>query len=111
MAQTSLSCTLFDRPEQVTVAVAGQLDWNTCPTLRKAVKQALALHRATTVLDLTDVTFLSSEGVSELVKSNNHAISAGTHLAVVPSTHVRRILIVTGVDTLLDVRDTAQPAG
>ncbi|MCW6008222.1 STAS domain-containing protein [Micromonospora sp. CPCC 205371] len=111
MAQPSLSCTLLDQPEQVTVTAAGELDLNTCATLRRAVEHALTLYRPITVLDLNAVTFISSEGISEVLWTRNRAATTGTRLRVLPSLHVRRILTVAGLVTLLNLSDIPEPAG
>lgn len=111
MARPLLSCTLVEQPDQVTVVAAGEVDLDTCAVLHRAVEGALKREPATMVVDLQGVTFMSSEGLSELVWAMNHADRAGTHLVIIPSSMVYRILAVTGLVAVLDIQNAPQPTG
>lgn len=88
-------------PDGICVAVAGEVDVDTAPRLRRAL--AAALDEAAQVeLDLGAVTFLDSAGLSVLIATHQRAEAGGAtfRLRRVPQP-VQRLLAVTGLDSLL----------
>ncbi|GAA2880757.1 STAS domain-containing protein [Pseudonocardia halophobica] len=57
-------------PEGVVLAVAGALDLSLAPKVQRTVERAARLRPALLVIDLTEVTFLASAGMAELVRAN-----------------------------------------
>ena len=57
-------------PEGVVLAVRGALDLALAPKLQRAVERATRLRPALLVVDLTEVTFLASAGMAELVRAD-----------------------------------------
>lgn len=57
-------------PEGVVLAVAGALDLSLAPKVQRTVERAVRLRPALLVIDLTEVTFLASAGMAELVRAN-----------------------------------------
>ncbi|WP_433781422.1 STAS domain-containing protein [Actinomycetospora sp. CA-101289] len=64
------SVALVEVPEGVVLAVTGPLDLAGAPKLRRTVERAARLRPALLVIDLTEVTFLASVGMAELVRAN-----------------------------------------
>ncbi len=91
----------------VVLAVTDELDMLTAPRLHEAARQALDNAPHTLILDLTNVTFLSSAGLSVLVSAHKHA---GDATDVVTDTATLRPLQLMGLDHDLPVYDTRDEA-
>lgn len=82
------------------VVVTGEIDLRTCPELRDALTEASAEDGSEVVIDLTQVTFIDSSGISELLRASN----AGHHLRLRhASRSVRRLFELAGLDQIADV--------
>ena len=85
------------------VKVRGEVDLVTCDELRRALDSALQISTHA-VVDLTDLSFIDSSGLSVLVDAHRKARDAGGVLVVRnPSPMLRRLLDITRLDTLLVV--------
>src|ERR1700761_2323013 len=83
------------------VAFAGEIDMTTGPQVQAAIERALAGRPAVLVLDLTEVTFLSSTGLTALVLARQDA-GERTNLRVVAAQRaVLHPIELTGLDTEL----------
>lgn len=93
------------RPGVHVVRAAGELDMLTAPTLRDALLAELADRPARLVIDLTEVSFLGSNGLAVLVETRKAADGAGVglHLTGVSHPPVARPLELTGLVDLFDV--------
>ncbi|SFW79135.1 STAS domain-containing protein [Amycolatopsis australiensis] len=87
-----------DTDERLVVEVSGEVDLHTAPMFGDALAAALARGPALIVVDLTDVSFLASIGITILLKARR-----STRLRVVTPEHsgVARTLRLTGVDEVL----------
>jgi|tagenome__1003787_1003787.scaffolds.fasta_scaffold20725663_2 anti-anti-sigma factor len=89
------------RPEAgaVRVSVSGEVDLSTATRLRESLARVVDEHGAERLdVDLSEVTFLDSSGVSALLAAQALATDAGWDFAVVnPQPPVRRVLAVTAV--------------
>jgi anti-anti-sigma factor len=96
--------------EAIVLAVAGEIDLLTAPQLEQAVLSALDERPPVLIIDLLEVTFLASTGMSTLVKAYQKATSQ-TRLRVVATGSVTlRPLELTGLTPPLAVypsRDAA----
>lgn len=93
-----------------TVVVAGDVDLLTAPRMASAVEQAQEPGRAV-LLDLSDVDFLGSAGLSVLVQAARRADDVQGRLAVLVTRHpVQRAIEVTGLDAALNIFKTADEA-
>lgn len=91
----------------VVVRAAGEVDMNTVALFRDALLQACeeAAPSAEIVADLTEVTFLSSAGLTVLLDIHRRCGDRGTPLCVkIAHRTVARALEITGVDQILDLR-------
>lgn len=84
----------------VCVAVAGEVDIDTAPRMRRALDAALE-ESSQVVVDLGAVTFMDSSGLSALIASQQRADAAGASLRLrhVPAM-VLRLLDLTGIKSV-----------
>jgi len=88
--------------DHVTLAVRGELDAATGPSLSDAVTALSSDGVARLVVDLDHVTFVDSRGLSALLESHRVATERDTGFAVVNlQPAVQRLFRITGVDVLL----------
>ena len=92
------------------VHVAGELDLVTTPALRDAIADALSSPPPLVVLDLTDVDFLASAGLSELIAAGERAQGRTTLRIVAANRSTLRPLSMTGLDSMLAVFPTVDEA-
>ena len=85
------------------LALVGEIDATTLPTLRTALRRAVADPGAPLVVDLRHVTYLSAAGVTEIIRA-----AAGGQLVVTvrPNSAVAHVLAVCGVDRVATVLDS-----
>jgi len=97
--------------EATVLHVTGDLDVLTAPTLGTRLDVALAGAPSVLIVDLTEVEFLSSAGISMLVETHRLTERAGMSLRVVaegPATS--RPLRMMSVDEIIDLYPTAADA-
>lgn len=85
-------------------AVHGEIDMGAEQLIQDAVSAELAAKPGLLVVDLTGVAYMGSVGLNLLVLTHVRARDQGTRLAVVAGDgFVRRVLVLGGVDHVLDV--------
>ncbi len=90
--------------DAVVVAVAGELDLFTAPFLRDEVRDAIKQDSARLVLDLQQLSFMDSSGLSVLIEAWRLATSEGGGVSLAaPQAPVARILRTTGLDQRIKV--------
>ncbi|WP_433499559.1 anti-sigma factor antagonist [Sphaerimonospora sp. CA-214678] len=95
----------------VVVAVEGELDLFTAPFLRDEVRDAIQKDGPTLVLDLTDLSFMDSSGLSVLIEAWRLATSEGGIVSLAaPQPPVARILRTTGLDRRIKVYPDVETA-
>ena len=95
----------------VRVALAGELDMSTAPSVEKRLIELEEGGEAAgdVVLDLRDVRFIDSTGLSLLINAHSRAEKAGRRVSIVPGTGPsRRILETTGLRARLDIVEDAR---
>ena len=92
------------------LSVHGELDLASSPVLEEELERARELRPALIIIDLRELDFMDSTGLSILIRAHQDAEEAGHRLAIVNgSRQVRRLLSLTGVaDRLTIVDDPAQ---
>ena len=86
----------------VVLSVDGEVDMVTAPHLGRAICEALERSATALVIDLTDVTFLASVGMSVLVAAQEAADAMAVRFAVVADGVVtRRPIRLLGLDAVL----------
>ncbi|MDH2427045.1 STAS domain-containing protein [Sphaerisporangium sp. TRM90804] len=101
--------------DAVVVAVEGELDLFTAPFLREEVRDAIKKDSNHLVLDLGELSFMDSSGLSVLIEAWRLATGEGGGVTLAaPQAPVARILRTTGLDRRIKVYpdvDAAVSAG
>ena len=93
------------------VALAGEVDLYTAPRFREALFQAIDEGGPVVVVDLTGVSFIDSTALGVLVSGGRRLEqTAGTLAIGCPDERIRRILEITGLDTVFGVYATRAEA-
>jgi len=109
--QDLLRVTAHSADGAVVLAVAGEVDLLSAPVLSDEIGTALTGAPELLVIDLTEVSFLASIGITVLLEARRSA-GAGTRVRVVAPEHgvVNRTLRLTGLHEALAVADTRAEA-
>jgi anti-sigma B factor antagonist len=93
------------------VRLKGELDIATVDDLRHDLRQARQSYGEHVILDLTELEFMDSQGLSVIVGCHKAVTAAGGSLALVaPRPIVRRTLEITGLSGRLQVFDSVEEA-
>lgn len=87
------------------VHAEGEIDIHTAHLLRDALSTSIAAGAKAVVADLTSVTFMDSTGLGVLVGRLKELRIRSGLLRVVANERIRRVINVTGVDTVLPVHE------
>jgi anti-sigma B factor antagonist len=95
----------------VVLSVDGEVDMVTAPHLGRAICEALESSATALVIDLTEVTFLASVGMSVLVAAQEAADAMAVRFAVVADgVATRRPIRLLGIDAVLALHPTLDDA-
>ncbi|HEX5927525.1 MAG TPA: STAS domain-containing protein [Baekduia sp.] len=93
------------------VAVEGEIHVSTAPQFSAMLSATVDGGRTSLVLDLTDVMFIDSTGLSVLLSALRQVTHAGGQMAVVCSNPtVLRLFEITRLDTTFDIHTELEPA-
>ena len=99
-----LKIIVTEAPPEAMLTLAGELDIGAVTQLRSTVHQALLRQEKALLLDLTDVTFLDSAGLWELIFCHNLADGVGGTLTVTGrSPAVERLLRILDRDWVTEI--------
>lgn len=99
------------RGSGIDLVVRGRLDAASAGELGRAVEESMRQGLHEIALDLTDVVFLSSAGIRELLTAHRNAKTAGGRCMVIAASEpVRQVLELTRLSPLLFSGSTADPA-
>jgi anti-sigma B factor antagonist len=88
------------------IAAGGELDLASSPALREELERAQNAGAELVILDLRELVFMDSTGLSVVVKAHQRALESGRRFAVVRGgKQVERLLTLTGVSERLTVVD------
>jgi anti-anti-sigma factor len=98
------------RDERATVlALSGELDLASGSTLEQELQNAIRSDAETVILDLRELDFIDSTGLSIIVKASQHADEAGKRFGVVRGgPQVERLLDLTGLTGRLATADSPE---
>lgn len=88
---------------------SGEIDMHTAPRFEEVLLPCVSAG-SIAIADLTAVTFIDSTGIGVFVKALEIARPKGLDIGVVPSDPVRKVLHITGLDTMLRIFDTLADA-
>ena len=95
-----------------TLAVSGDIDLSTAPSLRRELDRLIAEAHSPAVVDLSAVTFIDASGISELVAARRRVTDNDVEIVLVdPSAPCRRILEVTGLDRAFEIVESHSTGG
>jgi anti-sigma B factor antagonist len=95
----------------VVLSVDGEIDMVTAPHLGRAICEALERSATALVIDLTEVTFLASVGMSVLVAAQGAADAMAVRFAVVADGGAtRRPMRLLGLDAVLALHPSLDDA-
>ncbi|MFJ2029768.1 STAS domain-containing protein [Streptosporangium sp. NPDC087985] len=105
----TLSCDVHERA--TVIRVGGELGFHSAPLLREQLDRAWGSGTAFLIVDLTDVTFCDSVGLSELVSALQHSEAVGTPF-VLSGVHgyLERVLTITGLRKAFEVHPSPEDA-
>lgn len=98
--------------EHDVVPFVGDLDAHTAPMLQKAVDRTIAAAPdRPLIIDLTDVPFIDSSGLSVIVGAQARLADAGAGVRLVVATpRVAKVLSLTGLDAVIPTFATVAAA-
>jgi anti-sigma B factor antagonist len=97
-ASARLSITRADDARGVVLALVGELDVTTAPELERRLSELDAQAPARVVLDLNELSFVDSAGVSVLIKAKKQAGANGRELVLQrPTAQVHRVFALVGM--------------
>ncbi len=95
-----------DAPNATVVALSGELDLASSSALEEELERLAAATGPSVVIDLRDLEFMDSTGLSALVRAQSRLEQAGRRLAVVRGgSQVDRLLELTGLAQRLELID------
>jgi len=102
---------LMPREAALHVALIGEIDYAIRDKLDDAYAALTQHPPADIIVDLADTSFLGSVGLGFLVQIHRWVTDSGHQLSVdAPPRHVRRALMLTGLDQVLTVTGGQQPS-
>jgi anti-anti-sigma factor len=96
-------------PNCVVLSVLGEIDLVTVPGLEAAIAEHVAAAPCL-VIDLSEVSFFGSLGLSALLRATTLAADRGTRLLLVTGQRVRRTMEVTQTAELFVMHDSVEDA-
>jgi anti-sigma B factor antagonist len=103
-----LSVETEERGSVYRVALRGELDVSTAPRFNAVLSDPRIRRCHTLLIDLSELTFMDSTGLSAVLVGEMHARTSGQRFAIVQGPrHVQELFRLTGVDHFLDVVDSA----
>jgi anti-sigma B factor antagonist len=94
-------------PPLTIVAVSGEVDVATAPSLRARLVELIAEGKVNILVDLEGVDFLDSTGLGVLVSTVKRVRSDGGDLSLVcANQHILKVFEITGLTTVFAIHDT-----
>jgi anti-sigma B factor antagonist len=88
------------------ISVSGELDLASSPALEEELERVAKSDATVIVVDLAELEFMDSTGLSVLVRAHQRAQDSGRRLGLVNgSQQVQRLLALTGVADRLTLAD------
>jgi len=102
--EVELTLTITTDESAAVVTLAGELEYSTAGNLRSTLLELAHGDASAVVLDMADVVFLDSTGISLLIQAKQRFDERGTTVKLRhPSPRVSRVLEIAGVADLFDI--------
>ncbi|GAB1332330.1 STAS domain-containing protein [Streptomyces sp. NPDC093260] len=113
MTDAERTLTVTPRPHRadlVVLHVAGELDHHTAPLLRQAIDE-FPFADSGLVLDVSDLLYCDSTGLTVFVTAHHRAEAAGSGLVIAGlRDDLRRVFDITGLDQFFTLRPSTEQA-
>lgn len=107
----SLTMSTRRQTDFTVISVGGELDLETAPQLQAQISALMSEGARRFVMDLSDVTFCDSTGLSVFVRTKNSSDQNGGDILLAgPQPGVKRILQISGLYDALGTYDTVDQA-
>jgi anti-sigma B factor antagonist len=90
--------------------LAGEIDFTSSGAVQSTLLAMILPGGGAVIADLSRITFLDSSGLGVLVQAHRTATERDTRLLVVASVPVRKLLRLTGLDSVLETYDELSAA-
>jgi anti-sigma B factor antagonist len=100
----------FSGPGYRGCRLSGEIDFTSSGAVQSALLAMILPGGGAMIIDLTGITFLDSSGLGVLVQAYRVATDRDTRLLVVASGPVRKLLRLTGLETVLETYDERSAA-
>jgi anti-sigma B factor antagonist len=105
--QSNFSVDTRDGSQTVVIGVSGELDLASSPALEQELERGAASRAEVVIVDLRNLEFMDSTGLSVLVRAHQRATEKGQRFGVVKGPQqVQRLLSLTGVADRLNLADS-----
>lgn len=105
--QSNFSVEVRDEDRAVVIGVSGELDLASSPALEQELERGAAATADLVIVDLRQLEFMDSTGLSVLVRAHQRATEKGQRFGVVKGPQqVQRLLSLTGVAERLALADS-----
>ncbi|KAB2371558.1 STAS domain-containing protein [Actinomadura montaniterrae] len=111
-ASSEVGLSREQRGDRTVIALDGELDIASAPSLRERLHAALIDTGPYVVIDLSGVAFCDASGLALLVDARRRVRPGGTVVLAAPRPQLLRLLQVTGLDRVFTVHrsgDAAEP--
>jgi anti-anti-sigma factor len=98
------SWSVHDQDDHVVVRPTGEIDLQTAADLREVLQTARRSHNSHVVLDLGEVTFIDSVGLSVIITAHQRLSEERCELVVVVPPILQRLFEISGLGQLLELR-------
>ena len=95
----------FSGPGYRGCRLTGEIDFTSAGPIQTTLLSMILPGGGAVLADLSGVTFLDSSGLGVLVQAHRTSLERKNRLLVVASPPVRRLLRLTGMDTVLETYD------
>lgn len=93
------------RDDVVVLALSGELDMDSAPVLRERIAGLVATGWHQILLDLAELSFCDSAGLSAFIQGDRACAARGGWLRLTGATgHVARVIELSGLDEMLTCR-------
>jgi anti-sigma B factor antagonist len=107
--QSHFRVEVHNEAQATVIAVSGELDLASSPALQEELDRVSASESDLLIIDLRDLDFMDSTGLSVLVRAHQRAEQEGRRLAMVKGPQqVQRLLSLTGVADRLTLIDAPE---